>query len=104
MPATHRVILQAEAFKDLDAIIDYIKQHSPRNAASMVDRLWEACQSLDQLPYRYKVHRSSRRPDRVVYSMPVPPYIVYYRVVRRPPTVRILTIRHGARLPPRRFK
>jgi len=36
--------------------------------------------------------------------MPVPPFIVYYRIIERSAAIRILMIRHGARRAPRRFK
>jgi hypothetical protein len=35
---------------------------------------------------------------------PVPPFILYYQVIEKPPTVRILTIQHGARRQPKKFK
>jgi plasmid stabilization system protein ParE len=34
----------------------------------------------------------------------VPPFIIYYRITEKPATVRVLTVRHGARRQPRRFK
>jgi plasmid stabilization system protein ParE len=104
MPPVYRVILQPEAFRNLDAILDYIKRDSPQNAVKMIDRLWDATQSLKELPRGCKIYRSGKRPDYVVHSMPVSPSIVYYRVIEKPPIVRILTIRHGARRQPRRFK
>jgi plasmid stabilization system protein ParE len=104
MPTPYRVILTPEAFENIDAIVDGIEEDSPQNAAAVIDLLWKACQSLSQLPHRYKVHRSNKNRRQVVHSMPVPPFIVYYRVSERPSTVRILTIRHGARRQPRRFK
>jgi plasmid stabilization system protein ParE len=36
--------------------------------------------------------------------MSVPPFIVYYRTDDKRRSVRILTIRHGARRQPKRFK
>src|SRR4051812_43138640 len=104
MPARYRVIILPEAFRNLDEILDYIEQDSPQNAATTIDRLWSACRSLNALPHRYKVHRSANAPARIIHSMPVPPFIVYSRVIERPATIRVLTIKHGAKRPPRRFK
>jgi len=101
MPDAYRVILLPEAFDDLDAIVDYIEHESPKNAALTVERILRAAQSLSQLPHRYKVHRSKKQLDRTIHSMPLPPFIIYYRIIEQPPTVRVLTIRHGARRPPR---
>ncbi|HEY2588705.1 MAG TPA: type II toxin-antitoxin system RelE/ParE family toxin [Tepidisphaeraceae bacterium] len=103
MPTLYRVIVLPEAFADLDRIIDYIKRDSPQNAMLVVERLQKAIESLDELPHRHKIHRWDRRPERVIRSVPVSSYIIYYRVIDTPPTVRVLTIRHGARRPPRRF-
>jgi plasmid stabilization system protein ParE len=36
--------------------------------------------------------------------MPVPPFILYYRADDGPRLVRVLTIRHGSRSQPRRFR
>lgn len=103
MPAHYRVIILPRASADLQGIYAYIEQDSPQNAASMTRTLIDAIDSLEQLPFRYKVHAPARDPSRVVRSMPVPPYLVYYRVdeVRR--VVRVLTIRHGSQRQPKRF-
>jgi plasmid stabilization system protein ParE len=36
--------------------------------------------------------------------MPVPPFIIYHRVLESERIVEVLTVRHGARRQPRRFK
>jgi plasmid stabilization system protein ParE len=56
------------------------------------------------LPHRYKVHEHRKDPSLAVRSMPVPPFIVYYRVDDVRLSVRVLSVRHGARRQPRRFK
>lgn len=104
MITTYRVILLAEAFDDIDRIVEYIKRDSPQNAAAVLDRLWKAAQSLSILPHRCKIHRSSKDATRIIRSMVVWPFIVYYRVLDRHRTVEVLTIRHGSRRQPRRFR
>jgi plasmid stabilization system protein ParE len=103
MPRSYRIILLPEAYDDLGEIFDYIKRDSPQNAVTTVDRLVRSAQSLSQFPHRYKVHRWRRRPSEIIHSMPVPPFIVFYCVIEKISTVRVLTIRHGARQPPKRF-
>jgi plasmid stabilization system protein ParE len=103
MAEPYRVILLPQAFDDLDAILERINEHSPQNAAAVVDRLENAVRSLEQFPHRYRIHQSNRDRARIVHAMSVPPYIVYYRVVEALHVVRILTIRHGARRQPKRF-
>jgi plasmid stabilization system protein ParE len=60
--------------------------------------------SLDRLPHRCKVHRSNRNSTRVIRSLPVPPFIVYYRIIEADRVVEVITVRHGARRQPRSFK
>ncbi len=104
MTERYSVKVMPEASTDLTGIFDYIEPESPQNAPSVIETLFTAVDSLDHLPHRYKVHRSNRNPDRVVRSMVVAPFIVYYRIFESQRIVEILTIRHGARRQPRRFK
>lgn len=93
-----------EAYADLDAIFRYIEEDSPENARRMLARLVSDIEELAELPYRNPVWEPSRKPDRVVRSLPVPPYKVYYRVIEDGKVVRVLHVRHGARRQPKRFK
>ena|ERR1041385_6823497 len=103
MPDRYRIIVLLEASNDLTAIFDYIEQHSPQNAVTVARRLVDAIDSLDRFPHRCKIHVSNSDPQRVVHSMPVGPFIIYYRVLEARGAVEIMTIRHGARRQPRRF-
>jgi len=104
MPETYRVIIVAEAIDNLNGILEYIKQDSPQNAAKTFNRLWSHCQSLAILPRRHEVHQHRKASALTVHSMPVPPFIVYYRVDDHARTVRVISVRHGAQKQPRRFK
>jgi toxin ParE1/3/4 len=97
MPQAYRVIVSPRAFADLDAILDYISQDSPANAVKMIDRLWDSAKSLEQLPHRYRIVFGRRRPAKETRMMPVPPYLIYYRIVEEQSVVRVITIRHAAR-------
>ena len=103
MPQQYRVLIMPEAAADLARIFDYIEQESPQNAPAVIEGIINAIDSLAQFPHRYKIHRSTRDVDRVVRSMPVPPHIVYYRVIEQHAVVRVLTVRHGAQRQPHRF-
>ena len=103
MPRHYRVTTMPQASSDLENIFEYILQDSPQNAASVLESLLGAIASLSQFPHRYKVHRSARNPGRIIRSMPVPPYVVYYRLIESEQNVQVLTIRHGARRPPRQL-
>lgn len=100
----YRIIVRPEAASDLAQIFAFIDQHAPKNAPRVVGKLVAAIDALEILPRRHKVHTSSRDRNRVVRSMPVPPYIIYYRVMEPQKAVEVLTVRHGSRRQPRRFK
>jgi toxin ParE1/3/4 len=104
MPRAYRVRTLPEASQDLTEIFKYIKEDSPDNAAAMIGRLFDAIDSLNHFPNRHRVHRSFKDPARVVRAMPVPPYIIYYRVIESDQLVEVMTVRHGARRQPRKFK
>jgi plasmid stabilization system protein ParE len=98
MPEVYEVHLMPEASADLIAIHDFIEKASSQNATSVVKGLFEAIDSLELFPHRYKVHRSNQEVNRIVRSMPVPPFIVFYRIRETDRIVEILTVRHGARM------
>src|SRR3954466_15971507 len=104
MNDAYDVRITAEASADLLAIHTYIRKHSEQNAAEMIERLLSAIDALDRLPHRYNMHRRSDKPDQIIRSMPVSPFVVYYRVLEDDRVVRILTVRHDARRKPRRFR
>jgi plasmid stabilization system protein ParE len=103
MPDSHRVIVTAEAFSNLTSIAQYIRQHSPQNAAAVAEALLNAIDSLASMPDRFKRVGTSRKRGTPVHGMVVRPFIVYHRVEADPPTVYVLNVRHGSRRQPRRF-
>jgi len=54
-------------------------------------------------PPRTVVERQDRKLRHPVRSIPVRPYIVYFRVLDEDYVVRVLHVRHGARRRPRSF-
>jgi plasmid stabilization system protein ParE len=101
---SYRVNIQPEASADLVATFEFIERDSPQNAVSMMEAIFASIDSLKYFPHRSKVHRSARKPTRVVYAMSVEPFIIYYRIREADRVVEVLTVRHGARKQPRRFK
>jgi plasmid stabilization system protein ParE len=104
MAPYYRVILLPEVYDDIDRIIDYILPDSPQNAALVADRILAAAQSLSSLPKRHAVHQHRKDADKTVRAMTVWPFIIYYRILESHHAVKVLTVRHGARRQPRRFK
>ncbi len=86
------------------AICDHIAKSSPQGSATVLGRLMDAAASFDELPSRCEIHESRKGPALVVRSMAVPPYIIYYRVDDAKWTVKVMSVRHGARRQPKRFR
>ncbi len=103
MPESYRITIMPRAAEDLAGICDYISQDSPQAAADVARHLLDAIDSLEIFPYRHRVHRWRRAASRVIRSMPVPPFIIYYRVLQKRHTVQILTVWHGKREQPIAF-
>lgn len=103
MPESYRITIMPRAAEDLAGICDYISQDSPQAAADVAHRLLDAIDSLEVFPYRHKVHRWRRAASRVIRSMPVSPFIIYYRVFEKHRTVEIVTVWHGKREQPTAF-
>lgn len=97
----YRVIITPRAEGDLEGIHRYIAQDSPDNATGMITRILDAFEPLKLFPHRTVAER--RRPGlrHPVRTLPVPPYIIYFRVLDEDRVVRILHVRHGARQRPR---
>lgn len=55
MPKLYRVRITPRALWDLQRIFDYIAQDSPDNAAGMIERILDAIDGLEFMPYRFKV-------------------------------------------------
>jgi plasmid stabilization system protein ParE len=104
MPVSYRVVIMPRASANIVEMCTRIERTSPQNAALVATRLVEAIDSLEQLPHRYPVHERRRDPAKAVRSMPVPPFIIYYRVAETKQAVEVLTVRHGARRQPKRFR
>jgi plasmid stabilization system protein ParE len=102
-PVTYRVIISPRAYKRLNEIFDQIRRDSPANAVRVVTAITDAIEALSSLPHRYTVVERRRDPDKVVRLMPVPPYVVYYRVNDALRSVGVITVLHGHQRRPHRF-
>jgi addiction module RelE/StbE family toxin len=97
MSDSYRIIYSPRVASDLHDIFDFINEQSPQNALTMLRKIVNAIDSLEQFPHRYPEKmgaRNRRGPTRV---MPVPPYLILYRILEQQNAVRLITVRHGAR-------
>jgi toxin ParE1/3/4 len=99
----YRIGISIEAAADLQAIYDFIAVDSPDNASKMVGRILSSIDLLKKFPLRHVIEHQSRKLKYPVRSLPVKPYVIFFRVVDDDRYVRVLTIRHGARRRPRHF-
>ena len=104
MPPLYRVIISPRAAADLADVDAYISKDSPQIAATVISRLVDAVDTLGRLPHRHQTYGVRGRPaDEIVRRMPVPPYLIYYRVDDTKRVVEVITIRHGKRRLPGRL-
>jgi plasmid stabilization system protein ParE len=88
-----QVIWSPAALREITHIYNYIAHFNPAAAMRLAERLFAAGDSLSDFPDRGRtVPGTALRELTVVY-----PYIIRHRVARD--HVRILRVRHGARLP-----
>jgi plasmid stabilization system protein ParE len=100
---TYRVIISKKAAADLQSISDEISKDSPNNAAGMIERILKSIDLLEIFPHRTLVPGQNPKLKHPARSLPVDPYVVYFRILEESRTVRITQIRHGARRPPKRL-
>ena len=104
MPDRYRLRIMPRSADDIAGICAYIEESSPQNAAGVAQDLLDAIDSLEILPRRYRIHEHRKDPSKTVHAMPVPPFIIYYRVVERHHVVEVVAVLHGSRRQPRRFR
>ena len=103
MPAPYRIVLARRAESDLSAVFDYLAHYSPKTAKAMIDKILRSIELLEGFPYRNVVSPQPSGAKSAVRSLPIKPYVVFFRIDEEGSTVRILRVRHGARRPLRRY-
>ena len=103
MEGDYRIRLTAQALADLESIHTFISNRSPQGAASMIERILDAIDTLEIFPHRTIVERQAPTLKYPVRSLPVKPYVIYFRVIEDEKVVVIRHIRHGSRQPPGEF-
>lgn len=104
MPKHYDVRITKEASSNLDSIFAHVARQSPQNALAVLQRLIDGIFSLKMLPHRYKVYRQATDAHEPVRAMPVPPFVVYYRVIEIGRVIRVVAVLHGRQRRPRSFE
>ncbi|MCA9241055.1 MAG: type II toxin-antitoxin system RelE/ParE family toxin [Planctomycetales bacterium] len=92
-----KVILTAEAFRQIEQIGDYISRDSPEHALRWVERLLAFTETLVAFPEKHEVIYTAAQAGREVRQALFGVYRVLYEV--QPKAVYVLSVRHGARQP-----
>lgn len=100
MPDKYRIRITPRATTDLEQIFGYISSRSPQNARKMIAKPLADIDGLEVFPHRFNVPRAGSVRGRAIRSMPVPPFLVRYRIDEKRKAVHILQVRHGARAYP----
>lgn len=96
-PTRHRIVIQPAAIEDLDQIMAYIAEHSPLNAATLIDRILNRIRTLATLPRRCPYARENGAFPEELRQLVVGSYRVIFTVQKR--EVHVLRVRHAARQP-----
>jgi len=91
---TYDVQFLQEALDDLEEIILYIAQDSPRAALRMHDSIIEKANDLSVFPKRGRLVPDRKMASAGYRMLGIKPYIVFYRVIDH--TVLIYRVLHGA--------
>ncbi|MCL2284732.1 MAG: type II toxin-antitoxin system RelE/ParE family toxin [Firmicutes bacterium] len=91
---TYDVRFLQEALDDLEEIILYVAQDSPKAALRMHDKIIEKANNLTIFPKRGRLVPDKKMAAAGYRMLGIKPYIVFYRVVER--NVFIYRVLHGA--------
>src|SRR3989442_629056 len=100
MSRSFRVRLTPQALSDLEEIHASISRDSPQNAALMIERILDSIALLELFPHGTVVERQTLSLKYPVRSLPLKPYVVYFRVIEDGSIVLVPHIRHGSRQQP----
>ena len=96
MPARYRITLSRQAGTDLERISANINLTSAQNAPRVIHRILDAIDLLQHFPHRSLVAGQRKGVRHPVRSVPVQSWIIFFAVLEKQQTVRILRVRHGS--------
>ena len=90
------VFYTEDAEADLQGILEDILRE-PAIAANQTDRIMDAVDSLDHMPFRYSLYDKEPWHSRGLRVLPVDNYLVFYLPIESQGTVAIIRIMYGGR-------
>ena len=100
----YAIFIAPKAGLEIEKIKDYVRTESEQAAELIGNKFERAINSLDIFPRRHPVYDVRRDSAMTTYGMLVFSYIVYYRVNDATKIVRVISVIHGARRQPKRFR
>ncbi len=95
---THRVLIQPSAEEDIDSIVRWIAENSPRNAGEWYQRIKNAISSLSQNPKRCPIAPENEFFEEEIRHLLYGRRQYIYRILFtvHKDVVHVLHVRHGA--------
>jgi len=100
MGSTYSIHFARRAEGDIDSIARAIEKASVANAGRFVTHLFDSIATLAMIPHRNIVNGFPGDGLHPLRSLPVLPYVVFFRVFDNAKTVHVLRVIHGARKRP----
>lgn len=91
-----KVLVTKPALSQIDKHYEYIKTESPQNAETWLDGIFDAIDSLEQMPERCPVSRHSVYLGQTIRTLVFNRHIIDYRVREETREVHVLSVWHSA--------
>ena len=93
------MLLYPKAYRDIEDIYSYIalEKLEPDIAKGMTDRIWDAIDSLELLPYSHQDRLVGRYSGKGYKQLLIDNYIAVYRIDEAKKQVYVVTVQYGGK-------
>lgn len=93
----YEVLLYPKAYRDIEDIYSYIalEKLEPDTAKGLTDRIWDAIDSLESLPYSHQDRLVGRYAGKGYKQLLIDNYIAVYRINEETKQVYVVTVQYG---------
>jgi len=97
----YEVLLYPKAYRDIEDIYSYIalEKVEPVVAKGLTDRIWDAIDSLETLPYSHQDRLVGRYSGKGFKQLLIDNYIAIYRINEDEKRVYVVTVQYGGQKP-----
>ena len=95
----YEVLLYPQAYRDIEEIYKYLAlvKMEPSVARNQTDRIWDAIDSLESMPYSHQDRLVGRYACNGYKQLLIDNYIAVYRINEEQKRVYIITVQYGGR-------